>query len=65
MLKTFPRVFFLYLPLVARSLEACLGVCLPRGTPDGPVVARKFDSMDLRLSHPGMPRQATALPVDT
>ena len=22
---------------------------MPRGTPDGPVVARKFDSMDLRL----------------
>ena len=35
--------------LVARSHEACLVVCLPRGTPDGPIVARKFDSMDLRL----------------
>ena len=37
------------MPLVARSLEACLGVCLPRGILDGPFVARKFDSMNLWL----------------
>ena len=55
MLKTFPRVLFFI--SATCSPEACLG-----GLRMAPPPHEKFDSMDLRLSYPGMPRLYLLIP---